>query len=256
MSRRPIIAGNWKMNLTVSEALELGAEIRNRCGRFRDVDVVLAPTGLAVYPLARRLEDSSIHVAAQNCHWADKGAYTGELAPPHLAAAGCTYVVVGHSERRQFFGETDDGVAKKARALHDHGLRPILCVGETLDIRDAGGHLGHVTRQTAAAVELLSSDELADTVIAYEPVWAIGTGRTATPEQAQEVHRAIRQELTRIAGAEIADRVRIQYGGSVKPANVRALMAQPDIDGALVGGASLKADSFAQIVAFREELDS
>jgi triosephosphate isomerase len=256
VSRKPIIAGNWKMNLTVSEALDLGAEIRNRCGRFRGVDVVLAPTGLALYPLARRLEDSAIHVAAQNCHWADKGAYTGELAPPHLADAGCTYVIVGHSERRQFFGETDEGVSKKARALHDHGLRPIICVGETLDIREAGGHIGHVKRQTAAAIELLTKDELAETVIAYEPVWAIGTGRTATPEQAQEVHGAIRQALAQFAGATVANRVRIQYGGSVKPANIRALMAQADIDGALVGGASLKADSFAQIVAFREDLDS
>ncbi len=253
MTRRPIIAGNWKMHLTVAEGLALASEIRNRCARFRGVDVVVAPGAASLYPICQRLADSPIGVAAQNCHHAAQGAYTGELSPVQLADVGCGYVIVGHSERRQLFGETDEGVGKKARALHDHGLTPIVCVGETLVERDAGRTLEVVLRQLDAALGSLRPEEIAASVVAYEPVWAIGTGRTATPAQAQEIHAALRTRLVALAGETVAQKVRIQYGGSVKPDNIRDLMSQPDIDGALVGGASLTADSFTRIVAFENE---
>jgi len=246
--RRPIIAGNWKMHLTLTEALALASEVRNRCGRFRQADVVVAPVGLHVHPVAARLEGSTIAVAAQNCHAAAKGAFTGESSPAQIRDAGAAYVIIGHSERRQYFGETDDGVGKKGRSAIDHGLVPILCIGETLAEREAGCTLEVVTRQLDAALAPLTPEEVADVVIAYEPVWAIGTGRTATPAQAQEVHAAIRRRVAEKTSPGIAERVRIQYGGSVKPDNIATLMAEPDIDGALVGGASLEANSFVQIV--------
>lgn len=252
MTRKPIIAGNWKMNTTVAEGLALAAEVRNRCGRFRDVDVVVAPPATALWAIAQRLQDSTIGVAAQNCHWAENGAFTGELSPGQLAEAGCTYVIIGHSERRALFGETEAGVGKKARALHDQGLTPIICVGESLDQREAGTTTKVVLSQLTAAMADLSAAEACKSVVAYEPVWAIGTGRTATPAQAQEVHATLRTWLGERFGADAAQIIRIQYGGSVKPSNVGELMAQPDIDGALVGGASLTADSFAKIVAFNE----
>lgn len=255
MSRRPIIAGNWKMNLTVTEGLALASAVRDRCSRFRGVDVVVGPAAMALHPIIQRLSDSPIGVAAQNCHWADKGAFTGEMSPAQLAEVGCSHVIVGHSERRTLFGETDANVGKKARALHDHGLIPIICIGETLVEREAGTTLEVVGRQLLAAIAPLDADELARSVIAYEPVWAIGTGKTATPEQAQDVHAAIRERVAGFRGKDVAEQVRIQYGGSVKPINIRALMAQPDIDGALVGGASLDSDSFARIVSFEEDAD-
>lgn len=253
MSRRPILAANWKMHLTVAEAQSLAAEIRNRCARFRDRDVVLAPTALSLVSVRQRLQDSNVRVAAQNCHYEAQGAFTGELSAAHLADAGVSYVILGHSERRQLFGETDEGVARKIRAVLDHGMLPILCVGETLAQRDAQQTLPQIEGQVTRALASVSPDELPGVVIAYEPIWAIGTGRTATPTQAQEVHAAIRNLLSRLYGEALAEQVRIQYGGSVKPENIGALMAQPDIDGALVGGASLTADSFARIVAFHEE---
>ena len=255
MSRKPIIAGNWKMNLSVSEGVELAAAIRDRGSRHRDVDIVVAPQAMMLWPVIRRLEDSPINVAAQNCHWAERGAYTGEMAPMQLKQAGCAYVIVGHSERRQYFGETDEGVAKKLRALHDCGLTPIMCIGETLEQREAGQTLAVISSQVDAGLSQLTPDEVADTVIAYEPIWAIGTGRTATPEQAQDVHAHIRNQISRQVSETVAQRVRIQYGGSVKPNNIRDLMAQNDIDGALVGGASLKADSFVQLIGYKEASD-
>ncbi|MEE2789822.1 MAG: triose-phosphate isomerase [Myxococcota bacterium] len=253
MTRRPIIAGNWKMNLSISDALELASAIRHRCGRFRDIDVVISPQAMALWPIAQRLEDSTIGLAAQNCHWAEKGAYTGELSPIQLKEVGCTHVIIGHSERRQHFGETDQGVAQKVRALHDHDITPIMCVGESLAQREAGQTLQIVSNQIIEGLSKLSPEEIEVTVIAYEPIWAIGTGRTATPEQAQEVHAHIRRLLTEHFGSAISQHVRIQYGGSVKPGNIRDLMAQEDIDGALVGGASLTAESFGHIVAFKED---
>ncbi len=249
-TRKPIMAGNWKMNLTVAEGLALATEVRDLCSRARDVEVVLGPPATALHPIGKRLEGSNIKLAAQNCHEKPSGAFTGELSPPQLAEVGCTYVIVGHSERRQIFGETDAGVAAKARALHDHGVLPIVCVGETLEQRDGGETLSVVLGQVQAGLAELNAGEVASTVLAYEPVWAIGTGRTATPSQAQEVHAAIRGRLVELYGADVASRVRIQYGGSVKPDNVDDLMAQEDIDGALVGGASLKAESFKRIVFF------
>ena len=250
MSRRPIIAGNWKMYTTVSEGLALATGVRDRTARVRGVDVVVGPPALALHPICQRLSDSNVGVAAQNCHWAEQGAFTGELAPPALKDVGCRYVIIGHSERRQMFGETDEGVAKKARSLHDHGLTPILCVGETLEQREAGRTMAVVLQQVTAGLAELTHDEISATVLAYEPVWAIGTGRTASPEQAQEVHATIRERVASVSSAAVAEKVRIQYGGSVKPANIKELMAKPDIDGALVGGASLTAESFAAIVAY------
>ena len=202
-------------------------------------------------PIAQRLEDSSIGLAAQNCHWAERGpavSYTVQLKE-----VGCTHVIIGHSERRQHFGETDEGVAQKVRSLHDHGLTPIMCVGESLEQREAGHTLKVVSNQIIQGLSKLTPEEIEGTVLAYEPIWAIGTGRTATPAQAQEVHGHIRRLLSDHFGPEISENVRIQYGGSVKPGNIRDLMAQDDIDGALVGGASLTIESFAQIVAFKED---
>ncbi len=250
MSRKPIIAGNWKMNLTVSEGLDLASAIRDTCSRARHVEVVLGPPATALWAVARRLQETPIRVAAQNCHAQPSGAYTGELSPPQLAEAGCDYVIIGHSERRSLFGETDDGVASKARAVHDHGLLPIVCVGETLAQRDAGRTTDVVLTQIDVALAPLSGGEVANSVLAYEPVWAIGTGRTATPNQAQDVHAAIRGRVAEHFGTDVAARVRIQYGGSVKPTNVDELMAQEDIDGALVGGASLQPQNFTRIVLF------
>mgnify|MGYP001220962368 CR=1 FL=1 len=255
MSRRPIIAGNWKMNLSVTDGVALASAIRDRCSRYRDVDVVLGPQAMMIWPIVKRLEGSPIAVAAQNCHWADKGAFTGELAPAQINEAGCTYTIIGHSERRQLFGETDAAVGKKARSLHDHGVIPIICIGETLEQRESSQTINVVSQQLVTAISDLDADEVATSVVAYEPVWAIGTGRTATPAQAQEVHRNIREIISRHHGDTVAQRVRIQYGGSVKPNNVRDLMSEHDIDGALVGGASLSADSFVQIVAHREDID-
>ena len=253
MSRKPIMAGNWKMNLDVDQACTLASAIRDKCGRFRDVDVVIAPPAVALWPIARRVEGSNIGVAAQNCHFAEKGAYTGELSPGQIKSAGCTYVILGHSERRQYFGETDEGIAQKARSAHDHGLTPIICVGETLEMREAGRANEVIDRQIRLALAPLTATEMSHSVIAYEPVWAIGTGKTATPVQAQDIHAMIRGLLSELYDQAVANAVRIQYGGSVKPANVKDLMRQPDIDGALVGGASLTSDSFFEIVAYREE---
>jgi len=253
-TRRPILAGNWKMHLDLAAGLALASEIRNRCSRLRSVDVVVAPVAVAVHPIAQRLSDSHIGVAAQNCHHAARGAFTGELAPAQIKDAGAGYVIIGHSERRQFFGETDEGVGKKVRAALDSGLVPIACIGETLAEREANRTLEVVTRQLDAAVAAVSKDEAPTVVVAYEPVWAIGTGRTATPAQAQEVHAAIRARLGERFGRDVAERIRLQYGGSVKADNIAALMSETDIDGALVGGASLEAESFISIVTQTAEL--
>ena len=252
MPRRPMIAGNWKMHLTVAEGTLLASEVRRLTARHRDVDVVVGPPATAIWAIRQRLEGSDVGIAAQNCHWADKGAFTGEFSPGQLREAGCTHVIIGHSERRALFGETDDGVARKARAVLDHDLTPIICVGESLEQREAGETAAVVQRQIDGGLATLDSDDLSRAVIAYEPVWAIGTGRTATPDQAQDVHAGIRRQLAEKFGGAIADTVRILYGGSVKPGNIGPLMSQTDIDGALVGGASLEAEGFARIVDFRD----
>lgn len=248
-ARRKIVAGNWKMNKTVPEALALVRELRGAVAGLGDkVEVVIAPPFVALQPLHVALEGAPIQLAAQNCHWESSGAFTGEISAPMLVELGCAYVIVGHSERRQFFGETDAMVNKRAKAVKATGMTPIVCVGETLAEREANQTLAVVERQVRGALEGFSGADVATFVLAYEPVWAIGTGRTATTAQAQEVHAAIRSLLGRLYDEGTAQRVRIQYGGSVKPDNAAELLGQPDVDGALVGGASLKAADFVAIV--------
>jgi triosephosphate isomerase len=248
MSKRtPIVVGNWKLQKTVAEALALVTELKNQLASVREVEIGVAPVFTALHPVARRLEDSNIGVAGQDCFWEERGAWTGAVSPSLLRDVGCRYVIIGHSERRQHFGETDENVGKKARAALDAGLTPILCIGETESERDAGQTFSRVDTQLTGALARLTAEELDRVVLAYEPVWAIGTGRTATPAQAQEVHGHVRGRLRERFGA-VADRVRIQYGGSVKPDNAETLMREPDIDGGLIGGASLKAEDFTAIV--------
>jgi triosephosphate isomerase (TIM) len=245
--RTSIVVGNWKLNKTIAEALALVTELKNQLASVRDVEIGVAPVFTALSPVVKRLEGSNIGVAGQNCHWEERGAWTGEVSASLLADAGCRYVIVGHSERRQHFGETDEGVGKKARAALDAGLVPIICVGETESERDSGQTVSRVDTQLAGALAPLGAGDMGKVVLAYEPVWAIGTGRTATPAQAQEVHAHIRGQLRQRFG-DLAERIRIQYGGSVKPDNAEKLLRQPDIDGGLIGGASLQTDDFVAIV--------
>ena len=244
--RRPLIAGNWKMHKAISEAEELASGLVTACRELRETDIMVAPPLTAIAAVRQALADSPIALGAQDMHWEDHGAFTGEISPTMLIDAGCRYVILGHSERRQLFGETDESVNRKVRAAQSHKLTPVVCVGETEKERDREMTFEVVNRQMTAALE----GSLPELVIAYEPVWAIGTGRTATPAQAQEVHIAIRDRLAGQFGNEAADAVRILYGGSVKPGNVDELMAEADIDGALVGGASLEVTSFARICGF------
>ena len=248
--RTPFVVGNWKLHKTIAESLALVTELKNQLGTLRDVEVGVAPPFTALHAVSKRVEDSSIVVAAQDCYWEEKGAFTGEVAPGMLKDAGCAWTIIGHSERRQFFGETDEIVAKKVKAALAAGLGVIACVGETLAQRDANATFQVVETHLAGVTSLLGKDlggVLARLVIAYEPVWAIGTGRTATPGQAQEVHAFIRKWLADRHGGAASAAIRIQYGGSVKPDNAALLMKEPDIDGALVGGASLQAGDFVAI---------
>jgi triosephosphate isomerase (TIM) len=250
--RRPVVVGNWKMNLSLTEATELARSLLTHEGtptpKEGVVEVGVAPSTPFLGAVIAVLEGSEIDVSAQHMSHHRSGAHTGESAPNQLADLGCRYVILGHSERRQLYHETDQQVSLAARAAHDVGLIPILCIGETLDQRDQGDTLNVVLKQLSAAFSQLTADEAIRSICAYEPVWAIGTGRTATPAQAQEVHSAIRQHLSELYGEQVADRVRLQYGGSVKPTNAEGLMSQPDIDGALIGGASLNAVSFQAII--------
>ena len=250
MARTKLICGNWKLHKTVAESIELATAIKNAVGPLRDVEVAVAPVFTALHPVAKRLEGSAVALAAQNCFWEDQGAWTGEVSCKLLKDVGCKYVIIAHSERRQHFGELDASANLKVRAALRNGLDPILCVGETLAERDAGEAFHVVARQLEGGLVELTAKDAERLVIAYEPVWAIGTGRTATPQQAQEVHAFIRGKLAERFG-DTAQQIRIQYGGSVKPDNAALLMEQPDIDGALVGGASLKADDFLKIVKYR-----
>jgi triosephosphate isomerase (TIM) len=247
VSRQPIVVGNWKLQNNVAESLALATEVKNQVAALRDVEVGIAPVFTALYPVAKRLEDSKLRLCAQNVFWEEKGAWTGEVSAAMLADVGVSYVILGHSERRQHFGELDAAVGLKARAVLKAGLSAIVCVGETDKERDANETFGRITAQLEGGLAPVSAAEAAKIVIAYEPVWAIGTGRTATPAQAQEVHAFIRKSLADRWSPEVASQVRIQYGGSVKPENAAELLSQPDIDGALVGGASLKAESFVAI---------
>jgi len=247
--RRPLIAGNWKMFKTLREAVALVEEIRGDLARApARADVLVAPPFTALHAVAQFLRGSGIAIAGQNMHWEKEGAFTGEVSPVMLTDLGCSHVILGHSERRQLFGETDEGVGRKARAAFDHGLTPIACVGETLAERESDRTLEVVERQLERALRQLTPDEAARAVVAYEPVWAIGTGKTATPAQAQDVHAFIRRRVSLTHGEPVAAGIRILYGGSVKPENIASLMAESDVDGALVGGACLKADSFLKIV--------
>ncbi len=244
--RRLLIAGNWKMNKTVPEAIELVRELKERLKGVEDRDILVCPPFTALYPVGRELEGSSILMGAQNMFYEEKGAFTGEISPVMLKDVGCSYVILGHSERRHIFGESDELINRKVISAVNHNLIPILCIGETLEEREKGETRQVVERQVREGLKGLKPED--EFVIAYEPVWAIGTGRSATPEMAQEVHTFIRDVLTELFEKEKAEGVRILYGGSVKPENAKGLLEMPDIDGALVGGASLKAESFSAIV--------
>jgi triosephosphate isomerase len=248
VARKKFVCGNWKMHRTAAEARALAGEVRSAAEALADrVDVAIAPPFTALAATAEALAGSRIGLGAQNLHWEAQGAFTGEVSAAMLVEAGCRYVLCGHSERRQFFGDTDDWVQKKTCAALAAGLHPIVCVGETLPEREAGKTLEVVGRQVRAALSGLTAAQVAALTVAYEPVWAIGTGKTASSAQAQEVHAAIRAILAELAPSAAAS-VRILYGGSVKPDNAAELMSQPDVDGALVGGASLKALDFTGII--------
>jgi triosephosphate isomerase len=253
--RKKIVAANWKMNMTQAESARFVQSLLLDLGDITDIEVVIIPPFTALAKVMEALGASQgLKVGAQNMHWEGNGAFTGEISAALLRDLLVRYVVLGHSERRQLFGETDEIVNRKVKAAHAASLRPIVCVGETLDQRDKGNVEKILSIQLRGSLKDLDDKQLQETVIAYEPVWAIGTGRVATPQQAQEAHAFIRHTLREISDETTADRMRIQYGGSVKPENARDLMTQPDIDGALVGGASLDSRSFAQIVkAAREE---
>ncbi len=249
--RTPFIAGNWKMHKNLVEARELVAALRESSAGVAGVDVLLCPPAYLLFPLAKAVAGTDLMLGAQNVHEAPQGAFTGEHSVAMVADTGATYVIIGHSERRHVFGETNDQLNKKVRAVIAGGLQVIYCVGETLPQREAGKTQAVVDEQIDAV--LAADVDAAKLTVAYEPVWAIGTGKTASPEQAQEVHAGIRTRLTGIYGAQAANAVRIQYGGSVKPGNAAALLAEPDIDGALVGGACLVAGDFAAIISAAAE---
>lgn len=244
---KPFIAGNWKLHNTVPEAVELVKNLDEASGELEKAQLVVIPPFTALQEVSKALEVSPIQVGAQNLYWEDQGAFTGEVSAPMLIDAGCTYVVIGHSERRQYFGETNETVNKKIKAALTHGLTPIMCIGESLEEREDGQTMTKVKTQITEGLESMESEEVKQIIIAYEPIWAIGTGRTATPDQAQEVHSFIRESLSEKHGNDVASYAIILYGGSVKPENTYSLLSEKDINGALVGGASLKAESFIGI---------
>lgn len=246
--RKKIVAGNWKMNMTTAEAAALATALKAELANFREAEVVLCPPFTALKTVSDLIQGTHIDLGAQNMHWEKNGAYTGEICAGMLRELYCHYVILGHSERRQYFGETDAIVNRKTKAALASSLHPIVCVGETLQERETGQVESVITAQVTGSLAKLSAKELLDSVIAYEPVWAIGTGKTATSAQAQEVHALIRRILAGLFDATVAQGVRIQYGGSVKPGNAKELFAMPDIDGGLIGGAALDAKSFIDIV--------
>jgi len=248
--RRPLIAGNWKMYKTPAEGVAFIRQLAPLVDGINDRDIMIAPAFPALEAVAGALKSTSIALGAQDLFWEDEGAFTGQVAPRMLVACGCRYVIIGHSERRQYFGETDETVCRKLQVAVRAGLVPVVCVGETEAEREAGQTFPILDKQLRNGLKGLIANELASLVIAYEPVWAIGTGKTATAAQAQEAHRFIRAQVAQLLGLALAEAMRILYGGSVKPENISELMAMADIDGALVGGASLKPDSFSKIVKF------
>ena len=248
--RKPVIAGNWKLFKTIAESVALVHELIPLVSGNQSVEIVVAPVFTALSRVSDAIKGSNINMASQDCYWEEEGAFTGEVAPKLLKDAGCSYAIIGHSERRQYFGETDQTVNKKTKAAINAGLTAIVCVGESLAERESNQTFNVIETQIKGGLDGIAEEAFSHIVIAYEPVWAIGTGKTASDAQAQEVHAFIRQLVARLFGQAVADAVRILYGGSVKPDNVKGLMTQPDIDGALVGGASLKAESFAAIANF------
>lgn len=250
-NRLPLIAGNWKMHKTGEEAAAAARQLKELVTGVTDVEVMIAPTFTALYQTAVELKGSKIALGAQNVHWETHGAYTGEIAASMLTAAGCTYVIIGHSERRQFFGDTDELINRKIRAAVAAGLKPVFCIGETETQRDDGQTFSVLDKQIKNGLVGFVLQDMQSLVIAYEPVWAIGTGKTATKEQAQEVHHHVRQRIGEMVDKDFASQLRILYGGSVKPSNIKELMAMPDVDGALVGGASLDPETFSQLVHYK-----
>jgi len=251
MSRRPLIAGNWKMHLTLAEAVQLAQAVATTAADCPNRDVMIAPPFTALAAVTAAIKGTAIQVAAQNVAWEKQGAYTGEISPIMLQDIGVNSVIIGHSERRQIFGENDTMINRRLRGALDSEMLPILCIGETLEERESGTTLAVLERQLRDGLERVGKAEAARVVLAYEPVWAIGTGKTASKEQAQEVHAFLRQCLAGLYEKNIAETIRILYGGSVKPDNIDELMVQPDIDGVLVGGAALQADSFKRIICFK-----
>ena len=251
-NRRPLIAGNWKMFKTCSEAVEAAGQLVKLVAMTSDIDVMIAPQFTALAPVSDVVRGSRVSLGAQNLFWEAEGAYTGEISPVMLVSVGCKYVIIGHSERRQYFDETDETVNKKIKAAIKNDLIPVLCVGESEKERESKETFSVLDKQVKKGIEGFSSDDLETLVIAYEPVWAIGTGKTATTDQAQEAHQFLRSVLEKSFGNMLAKSIRILYGGSVKPNNIAELMAMPDIDGALVGGASLDPETFSKIVHFNK----
>ena len=254
VERKPLMAGNWKMNLSLDESAELVKSIGRAVENLKGVEVLVAPPFTALSVVKEAIGKAPVLLAAQNMHWASEGAFTGEISAGMLLESGCTHVILGHSERRSLFGETDDMIARKVKAALEAGLVPIVCIGETLEEREGGRTFDVVRAQLDGSLKPLreNGSMRTSTVLAYEPVWAIGTGKTATPGQAQEVHRYIRRWIREEFDPNTAEAIRILYGGSVKPENVKELMSKPDIDGALVGGASLKSATFIPIMRFEE----
>ncbi len=246
--RKLFIAGNWKMNKTISEAVELVNSLKREVVDIESVDIVVCPVFTALSEVADLVIDSNIGLGAQNVYWEEVGAFTGEVSPKMLKDAGCKYVIIGHSERRKYFGETNETVLKKIKAVQSAGLSPIVCVGETLDEREQKKTIEVIEKQLKDGLKEIKDDNLEDIIIAYEPVWAIGTGKTATPEQAEEIHKFIRGWIKENYSSDISEEIRIIYGGSVKSSNAKDLMSQPDIDGALVGGASLESQLFVELI--------
>lgn len=253
MARKPIMAGNWKMNENTTEAVRLSQRISDLSEKSwgKKAEVILCPPSIDLKSVSNVLffDKSPIKLGAQNVHWEESGAYTGEISVPMLSEVGCAYCIVGHSERRQMFGETDETVNLKVKALLAGGIMPIMCCGETLETREAGQTCDFVRAQVVAGLAGVSSEDVARMVIAYEPIWAIGTGHVPTPEAADEVCACIRDQVAELFGAQAAEQMRILYGGSMKPANVELFLPMPNIDGGLIGGASLKPDSFAELAA-------
>ena len=246
--RRLIIAGNWKMNKTVEEAVSIAIGLKRKFYTFSEADIVICPPFTALSKVNEALVDSSIMLGGQDVYWEEEGAFTGEISPGMLKDAGCRYVIIGHSERRILFGESDEEVNNKLKVVLTYGMVPIMCIGERLEERDNGMTFEIIEKQLTRGLKNIAKEEITRLVIAYEPVWAIGTGRTATPQQAEEAHKFIREFIEKSFDKEVSSKVRILYGGSVKPENIANLIAQEDIDGSLVGGASLDVNSFSEIV--------